>query len=76
MPSWLPGETLPSNSAIGPCDRTVREEFDGYRAHIAVEMQEDSPAHVEARIAEVRDLFREQFNEGCSPSGTTCPRAL
>ena len=29
--------------------QTVREEFDGYSAHIAVEMQEDIPAHVEAR---------------------------
>ena len=28
--------------------QTVRVEFDGYRAHIAVEMQEDIPAHVEA----------------------------
>ena len=44
--------------------QTVREEFDGYSAHIAVEMQEDIPAHVEARIAEVRDFFRGQFNEG------------
>ena len=44
--------------------QTMREEFDGYRAHIAVEMQEDIPAHVEARIAEVRDFFRGQFNEG------------
>ena len=44
--------------------QTVREEFDGYRAHIAVEMLEDIPAHVEARIAEVRDFFRELFNEG------------
>ena len=44
--------------------QTVRVEFDGYPAHIAVEMQEDIPAHVEARIAEVRDLFREQFNDG------------
>ena len=43
--------------------QTVRVEFDGYRAHIAVEMQEDIPAHVEARIAEVRDFFRWQFNE-------------
>ena len=43
--------------------QTVRVEFDGYRAHIAVEMQEDIPAHVEARIAEVHDFFREQFNE-------------
>ena len=42
----------------------MRVEFDGYRAHIAVEMQEDIPAHVEARIAEVRDFFRGQFNEG------------
>ena len=42
----------------------MREEFDGYRAHIAVETQEDVPAHVEARIAEVRDFFRAQFNEG------------
>ena len=39
-------------------------EFDGYRAHIVVEMQEDIPAHVEARIAEFRDFFRGQFNEG------------
>ena len=31
--------------------QTVREEFDGYRAHLAMEMQEDIPAHVEARIA-------------------------
>ena len=38
--------------------QTVREEFDGYCAHIAVEMQEDIPAHVEAGIAEVRDFFR------------------
>ena len=44
--------------------QTVREEFDDYRAHIAVEMQEEIPAHVEARIAEVRDFFRGQFNEG------------
>ena len=29
---------------------TVRVEFDGYRAHIAVETQEDIPAHVEARV--------------------------
>ena len=36
--------------------QTVREEFNGYRAHIAVELQED--------IAEVRDFFRGQFNEG------------
>ena len=36
----------------------MREEFDGYRAHIAVETQEDIPAHVEARIAKVRDFFR------------------
>ena len=46
-------------------DRALRHvEFDGYRAHIAVEMQEDIPAHEEARIVEVRDFFREQFNEG------------
>ena len=48
----------------GALRQTVREEFDGYRPHIAVEMQEDIPAHVEARIAEVRDFFRGQFNEG------------
>ena len=64
MPSWLPRETLPSNSAFWALRQTVREEFDGYRGHIAVEMQEDILAHVEARIAEVRDFFREQFNEG------------
>ena len=27
-------------------------------------MQEDIPAHVEARIAEVRDFYWGQFNEG------------
>ena len=56
--------------------QTVREEFDGYRAHIAVKMQEDIPAHVEARIAEVPDFFRGAVQQGCPPSGTTCPRAL
>ena len=48
----------------GALRQTVRVELDGYRAHIAVEMKEDIPAHVEARIAEVRDFFRGQFNEG------------
>ena len=43
---------------------TMCVEFDGYRAHIAVEMQEDIPAHVQTRIVEVRDFFREQFNKG------------
>ena len=38
--------------------QTVREEFDGYRAHLAMEMQQDIPAHVEARIADVCDFFR------------------
>ena len=56
--------------------QTVRVEFDGYRDHIAVEMQEDIPAHVEARIAEVRDFFQGAVQRGCPPSGTTCPRAL
>ena len=51
-----------------PLRQTVREEFDGYRAHLAMEMQEDIPAHVEARIADVCDFFR--------PGGTACPRAL
>ena len=44
--------------------QTVREEFYGYCARIAVEMQEDIPADFEARIVEVRDFFRGQFNEG------------
>ena len=44
--------------------QTVREEFDGYRAHLALERQEDIPAHVKARIADVCDFFRVQFNEG------------
>ena len=48
--------------------QTVREEFDGYRAHLAMEMQEDIPAHVEARISDVCDFFRGQFNEG-APAG-------
>ena len=52
--------------------QTMCVEFDIYRAHIAVEMQEDIPDHFEARIVEVRDIFRWQFNL----SGTTCPRAL
>ena len=42
----------------------MREEFDGCRAHLAAEKQEDIPAHTEARIAEVRDFCRGQFNEG------------
>ena len=42
----------------------MRVEFDGFHAHIAVEMQEGIHAHIEARIAEIRDYFREQFNEG------------
>ena len=49
------------NAAFEQRDRalrqTVREEFD-------MEMQEDIPAHVEARIADVCDFFRGQFNEG------------
>ena len=49
--------------------QTVREEFDGYRAHIAVEMQEGIPAHVEARIAKVRDFFRVQCNKGARRVG-------
>ena len=69
------------NAALEQRDRvlrqTVREEFDGYRAHIAMEMQEDIPAHVEARIAGVRDFFKGQLvQRGCPPSGTACPQAL
>ena len=56
--------------------QTVREEFDGYRAHLVMEMQEDIPAYVEARIADVCDVFRGQFNEGARQSATACPRAL
>ena len=56
------------NVAFEQRDRTLRqtvcEEFDGYRAHLALEMQEDIPAHVEARIADVCDFFGVQFNEG------------
>ena len=76
MPTWLPGENVAFEQRDRALSQTVREEFDGYRAHIAVEMQEDIPAHVEARIAEVRDFFRGQFKRGCPSSGTTCPRAL
>ena len=47
-------------------EETVREEVDSYRAHLAMEMQEDIPAHVEARIADVCDFFRGQLNEGAS----------
>ena len=58
MSSRLPGV---QNVAFGQRDRALRqmvhEEFDGYCAHLAVEMQEDIPAHVEARVAEVRDFF-------------------
>ena len=38
---------------VGALRQTVREEFDSYRAHLAMEMQEDIPAHVEARITDV-----------------------
>ena len=78
------GEQCPAGCSGERCLRTarsglrqtVREEFDGYRAHLATEMQEDIPAFVEARIAEVRDFFRGQFKRGCPPGGTACPRAL
>ena len=64
MPNWV----VQGNVALEQRDRalrqTVHEEFDGYRAHLAMEMQEDIPAHVEARIADVCDFFRGQFNEG------------
>ena len=39
--------------------QTMREEFDGCRAHFAAEKQEGIPAHTE-----VRDFFRGQFYEG------------
>ena len=48
MPSWLPGENVAFEQRDRALRQTVREECDGYRAHIAVEMQEDFPAHVEA----------------------------
>ena len=44
--------------------QTMREEFDRHRALLAREMQEDILAHVEARVAEVGDFFKGQFNEG------------
>ena len=44
--------------------QTVRVEFDGYRAHLAAEMQEDIPAHVEARIADVCE-FQRAIQRGC-----------
>ena len=53
--------------------QTVREEFDGYRAHLAAEMQEDIPAHVEARIAEIRVFFQGAVQRGCPSGGTACP---
>ena len=53
--------------------QTVREEFDSYRAHLAMEMQEDIPAHVEARIADVCDFFQRAIQRGCPPGGTACP---
>ena len=77
MPSWLFRGTLPLISGIGPCARQCARSSDGYPAHLALEMQEDIPAHVEARIADVCDFFREQFNEGARrSSGRTCPRTL
>ena len=57
-------ENIALNSGDRALRQTVREEFDGYRAHHAMEMQEDIPAHVEARIADVCDFFSGQFNEG------------
>ena len=64
MPCWLPRESCPPFEQRDRALRqTVREEFDGYRAHIAVEMLDDIPAHVEVCLAEVRDFFRVQFNE-------------
>ena len=74
------GEQCPAgcsgNIAFEQRDRalrqTVREEFDGYRARLAMEMQEDIPAHVEARIADVCDFFQMAIQRGCPPGGTAC----
>ena len=71
------GEQCPADCSGKRCLRTARsglcEEFDGYRAHLAAEMQEDNPAYVEARIAEVRDYFRVQFNEGAVSRWNSMP---
>ena len=68
------------NIAFEQRDRALRqtlfEEFDGYRAHLALEMQEDIPAHVEARIADVLRFFQDAVQRGCPPGGTACPPAL
>ena len=46
----------------------MREEYDGYRAHLAMELHEDIPAHVEARIADVRD-FPQRSSSTRVPAG-------
>ena len=72
VPSWLPGETLPSKALR----QTVRVEFDGYPAHLAVEKQEDIPAHVEARITEVRNEGARQVEQHAREHCEMCAAAL
>ena len=57
MPSWLLRGTQLLNSAIGPCARQCARSSISC-THLATEMQEDIPAHVEARIAYVCDFSR------------------
>ena len=64
MPSWLLKGTLPSNSAIGPCARQCARSSTAIVHILPWRCRRTFPAHVEARIADVCDFFREQFNEG------------
>ena len=76
MPSWLPGENVDFEQRDRALRQTVRVEFDGFRAHIAVEMQEGIHAHFEARIAEVRDYFSRQFANTAKCLQRRCAKRL
>ena len=60
--SWSSRETFEQRQRA--LRQTVFDGYDGYRAHDAVEVQEDIPAYVEASIAEGRVLFGMQLNKG------------
>ena len=62
-------EAVAANNAqlVAQGNIAFEQRFDSYRALLAMEMQEDIPAHVEARIADVCDFFRGQLNEGARP---------
>ena len=63
-PDWLPRGTLPLNRAIGPCARQCARSSTAIVRISPWRCRRTFPLNVEARIADVCDFFRGQFNEG------------